>query len=196
MKTISKAGYASSFDHAHPGTTPCSYLTCRSLISPTAGAGRVRNMNTRVPTPNKQMPKKGTRPLAMDAAEGSIVVNAPVADVYERWLAFEDYPKFITVIKRVRKLDANHFSASLAFNGKLHEATLEMTLRVPERRLAWRTLADHRAPDHLAAGVVSFVSRPDQSTCITLKLTSSFGGAISRRVDRYLHNFKRLVEAR
>ena len=76
------------------------------------------------------MPGKGTRPLVMDAAEGSIVVNAPVADVYERWLVFEDYPKFITAIKRVRKLDENHFSASLSFNGKRHEATLEVMLRV------------------------------------------------------------------
>jgi uncharacterized membrane protein len=130
----------------------------------------------------------------MDAAEGSIVVKAPVADVYERWLAFEDYPKFITVIKRVRKLDANHFVASLAFNGKPYEAMLEMMLRIPERRLAWRTIADHRAPDHLAAGVVSFSSLSDQSTCITLKLTSSFGGAVTNRIDRYLHNFKRLIE--
>jgi uncharacterized membrane protein len=141
------------------------------------------------------MPKKGTRPLAMDAAEGSIVVKAPVAAVYKRWLAFEDYPKFVTAIKRVRKLDANHFVASLAFNGKQHEAMLEIMLCVPERRLAWRTLADHRAPDHLAAGVVSFAPLSDQSTCVTMKLTSSFGGAVSRRVDRYLHNFKKLVEA-
>jgi uncharacterized membrane protein len=131
----------------------------------------------------------------MDAAEGSIVVDAPVADIYQRWLAFEDYPKFITAIKRVRKLDNNHFVASLGFNGKRHDATLEMMLRVPERRLAWRTLADHRAPEHLAAGVVSFASLSDQSTCVTLKLTSSFGGAVSHRVDRYLHNFKKLVEA-
>ncbi len=160
-----------------------------------AGAARFRNMNTRASTPNEPMPKKGTRPLAMDAAEGSIVVKAPVAAVYKRWLAFEDYPKFVTAIKRVRKLDANHFVASLAFNGKQHEAMLEIMLCVPERRLAWRTLADHRAPDHLAAGVVSFAPLSDQSTCVTLKLTSSFGGAVSRRVDRYLHNFKKLVEA-
>ncbi len=153
-------------------------------------------MNTAGFTPDKQMPKNGSRPLAMDAAERSIVVNAPVAAVYKRWLAFEDYPKFITAIKRVRKSDENHFSASLAFNGKQHEATLEIMLRVPERRLAWRTLADHRAPDHLAAGVVSFASLYDQSTCVTFKLSSSFGGAVSNRVDKYLHNFKRLVEAR
>jgi len=144
--------------------------------------------------PDKQMPKKGTRPLAMDAAEGSIVIKAPVTAVYKRWLAFEDYPKFITVIKRVRKLDANHFVASLSFNGKQHEATLEMMLRVPERRLAWRTLADHRALDHFAAGVVSFSSLSHRSTCVTLKLTSSFGGAVSRRIDKYLQNFKRLIE--
>ena len=140
------------------------------------------------------MPGKGTRPLAMDAAEGSILVNAPVADVYERWLVFEDYPKFITAIKRVRKLDENHFAASLSFNGKQHEATLEVMLRVPQRRLAWRTPADQRAPDHLAAGVVSFAALSDNSTCVTMKLTSSFGGAVSNRVGKYLHNFKLLVE--
>ena len=130
----------------------------------------------------------------MDAAEGLIVVNAPVADVYERWLAFEDYPKFITAIKRVRKLDANHFVASLGSNGKEYETTLEMVLRVPERRLAWRTLADPRIPDHFAAGVVSFAPLSEQSTCVTLELTSSFGGTVSRRVSNYLQNFKKMIE--
>jgi uncharacterized membrane protein len=140
------------------------------------------------------MPNKGDRPRPIDAAEGSIVVNAAVADVYERWLAFEDYPKFITAIKRVRKLDTNHFVALLGFNGKQYETTLEIILCVPERRLAWRTLADHQAPDHFAAGVVSFASLSDQRTRVTLKLTSSFGGAVSSRVDKYLRNFKRLIE--
>jgi uncharacterized membrane protein len=140
------------------------------------------------------MTNNGSKLRTIDAAEGSIVVNAPVADVYQRWLAFEDYPKFITVIKHVRKLDPNHFVATLGFNGKQYDTTLEMMLCVPERRLAWRTLADQRAPDHLAAGVVSFAALSDRSTCITLKLTSSFGGAVSNRVDKYLHNFKRLIE--
>ena len=141
------------------------------------------------------MQDKETRPPAMDAAEGSIVVKAPVAAVYKRWLAFEDYPEFITAIKRVRKLDANHFVATLAFHGKKYDAMLEIMLRVPERRLAWRTVSNGCAPDHLAAGVVSFESHSDRTTCVTFKFTSSFGGAVSRRVDRYLHNFKKWVEA-
>ena len=144
--------------------------------------------------PNGPMPSKGTRPRKMDAAEGSIAINAPVGAVYKRWLAFEDYPKFITAIKRVQKLDKNHFVALFAFNGKQYEATLEITLRVPERRLAWRTISNGHAHDHLAAGVVSFASLSDHGTRVTLKLTSNFGGAISNRVDRYLQNFKRLVD--
>jgi uncharacterized membrane protein len=152
-------------------------------------------MNTRGPTPGEAMSDNGNKAWAVDAAERSIAVKASVAAVYQRWLAFEDYPRFITAIKRVRKLDANHFVASLGFNGKQYETTLEVMLRVAERRLAWRTLADHRAPDHFAAGVVSFTPLSDRSTCVTLKLSSSFGGAISGRIDKYLHNFKRLIEA-
>ena len=161
-----------------------------------AGAARFRNMKMRDSTSNEGMLKDRNRSRAMDAAEGSIVINAPVADVFKPWLEFEDYPKFITVFKRVRKLDTNHFVASLAFNGRQYETVLEIILCVPERRLAWRTLADHSARDHLAAGVVSFASLSDQSTCITLKLASSFGGAVSSRIDKYLQNFKRLVEGR
>ena len=158
-----------------------------------AGAPRFQKMNTRASAPNESMPNKGNRPR-IDTAEGSVAVNAPVAAVYKRWLAFEDFPKFIPVIKRVRKLDANHFVALFAFKGKQYEATLEITLRVPERRLAWRTISNGHAHDHLAAGVVSFASVSDHGTRVTLKLTSNFGGAISNRVDRYLQNFKRLIE--
>jgi uncharacterized membrane protein len=132
----------------------------------------------------------------MDAAGGSIVVNAPVAAVYKLWLMFEDYPKFITAIKNVRKLDAHHFVALLAFKGKQYEAMLEIMLRVRERRLAWRTISNGHAPAHLATGVVSFASYSDRTTHITFKLSSTFGGAVSSRVDKYLHNFKRLVEER
>jgi hypothetical protein len=46
-----------------------------------------------------------------------------VADVYRRWLVFEDYSKFVTAIKRVRKLDVNRFVASLGFNGKQYDTT-------------------------------------------------------------------------
>ena len=159
-----------------------------------AGTARFQKMNTRASPPNEPMPDKRARPRPTGATEGSIVVNAPVSDVYERWLTFEDYPKFVTVIKRVRKLDANHFVASLRFNGKQYETTLEVMLRVQDRRLAWRTISNVHALAHRATGVVSFLAYRDGMTRITLKLTSSFGGAVARRVDKYLRNFKCLIE--
>jgi uncharacterized membrane protein len=132
----------------------------------------------------------------MSTAEGSILVKAPIGNVYRQWLRFEDFPKFMTAVKEVQKLDANHFFIAVAYNGKRHEGMLEIMLRVPERRLAWRVLAGKSSCDHLATGVVSFTSRSDRSTSVTLKVSSSFGGSrtVSRRVDRYLHNFKKLVE--
>jgi uncharacterized membrane protein len=160
-----------------------------------AGAARFQKMNTRGSTPNESMPNKGNRPR-IDTAEGSIAVNAPVASVYKRWLAFEDFPKFIPAIKRVRKLDANHFVALFALKRKEYEATLEITLRVPERRLAWRTISNGHTHDHFAAGVVSFASLSDHGTRVTLKLTANMGGGVSNRVDKYLRNFKRLIEER
>ena len=145
--------------------------------------------------PNGPMPNKGKK-NRIQTAEGSIDVNVPVTTVYKRWLVFEDYPKFITAIKRVQKLDKNHFVALFAFNRMEYEATLEITLRVPERRLAWRTICNGHAQNHLAAGVVSFASLSDHGTRVSLKLTSSFGGGLSNRIDKYLCNFKRLIEKR
>jgi uncharacterized membrane protein len=139
------------------------------------------------------MPRGG---LKMSGAEGSILVKAPIGSVYRQWVRFEEFPKFMTAVKEVQKLDANHFFIAVAHNGKRYEGMLEIMLRVPERRLAWRVLAGRSTSDHFATGVVSFASRSDRSTCVILKVSSSFGGSrtVSRRVARYLQNFRRLVE--
>jgi uncharacterized membrane protein len=136
--------------------------------------------------------------VKMNGAQGSIVVKAPIGRVYRQWLRFEEFPKFMTAVKEVQKLDANHFFIAVAHNGKRYEGMLEIMLRVTERRLAWRVLAGRSSCDHLGTGVVSFASRSDRSTGVTLEVSSSFGGTriVSRRVARYLQNFQRLVEER
>jgi len=129
----------------------------------------------------------------MSAAQGSIVVRAPVGDVYRQWLRVEDFPKFMPAVKEVQKLDGWHFAIVFSFNGKRHEGVLEIMLRAPERRLAWRALAGG-ASNYLASGVVSFTSRPNRSTCVDLKICPGFNGSASRRVHSYLRNFKRFME--
>jgi uncharacterized membrane protein len=125
----------------------------------------------------------------MNAAQKSIIVKAPVAKVYEQWLRGEDFPKFITAVKTSRRLDPNHFAISESLNGKEHESVLEFVLRIPGRRLVWRSVSDQ-----FAAGVVSFTPHADQSTSVALTMMSTYGGAVSERVDTYLRNFKGLIE--
>jgi uncharacterized membrane protein len=129
----------------------------------------------------------------MSAAQGSILVGAPIGSVYRQWLRVEDFPKFMPAVKKVQKLDGDHFSLVVSLNGKRHEAVLEIVLQVPERRFAWCVLAG-KPSEHFASGVVSFTLCPDQRTRVTLKMSPGFDGAVSRRMHSYLRNFKAFIE--
>src|SRR5712691_9930556 len=100
----------------------------------------------------------------MNAAEKSIIVNAPVAQVYEQWLHFEDLPKFIKSLGEVARIDDKHFSFSSRRDGKEQRGIIEVVRQIPERRIAWRTIADG-----VGLGVVSFEPRSENATEITLK---------------------------
>jgi uncharacterized membrane protein len=125
----------------------------------------------------------------MNAARRSIVVEAPIARVYDRWLHGEEFPKFVTAIKTSRQLDPNHFEILEQLNGERHESVLEFVLRIPQRKLVWRSLSDH-----LAAGVVTFTSNENGTTTVALSMVSTYGGDVSDRVRAYLENFQRLIE--
>jgi uncharacterized membrane protein len=126
----------------------------------------------------------------MNAAEKSIVVNAPVAEVYERWLRFEELPKFIKSLGNIERLADTHFSFSNIRDGKEQRGVIEVIRQIPERRIAWRTIGDG-----VGLGVVSFEPLSDTATEITLKLRSVFDPSISgQSADEYLRNFKQLIE--
>ena len=126
----------------------------------------------------------------MNAAEKSIIVNAPVAEVYDRWLRFEELPKFINSLGNVERIDDTHFSYSNHRDGKEQSGVIEVIRKIPERTVAWRTIADG-----VGLGVVSFEPLSDTATEITLKLRSVFDPSISgQSAEEYLQNFKQLVE--
>lgn len=128
----------------------------------------------------------------MNAAEKSIIVNAPVAEVYERWLSFEEIPKFIKSLGNFQRIDDTHFSFSNVRDGKEERGVIEVIRQIPERTIAWRTIGDS-----VGLGVVSFEPRSDTATEITLKLRSAFDPSISgQSAEEYLRNFKQLIENR
>jgi len=127
---------------------------------------------------------------AINAARQFVVVKAPVSRVYEQWSRVEDLPKFITPLRDIRRIDDTHFSYIWHPNGEDKQGIFHIVLQIPDRRIAWRTVSNG-----FMSGVVSFEPRSQQETEVTLKIRSIFDPPnLSRRVEEYLHNFKRLVE--
>jgi uncharacterized membrane protein len=137
--------------------------------------------------PNGSKKEAESAPFDAQCEIQSIVVNAPVADVYGYWYRFEELPRFITSLRDVQKIDETHFS----FTSLLEEKTvLQIVLRVPERRVAWQAVSDN-----FPRGVALFEPLSDRATEITVKLRSSIEPATLAKVTReYLTNFKRVVE--
>ncbi len=129
-------------------------------------------------------------PNGVRAGHQSIVVNAAPADVYERWSRLENFPKFIKPLQSVQRIDDTHFSFTTLRDGREQRGVIHIVLRIPERRIAWWTISDD-----LGLGVVSFEPGFNQDTEITLRIRSIFNpSTLSRRLEEYLRNFKRLIE--
>ena len=134
-------------------------------------------------------PAPGTSP-AINAAQQFVVVKAPIACVYEQWSRIEELPRFITAIRDMRRIDDTHFSYVWDPNGEEEKGIFHIVLQIPGRRIAWRTISNG-----FMSGVVSFEPRSEQETEVTLKIRSIFDPSnLSRRVEEYLGNFKRMVE--
>jgi uncharacterized membrane protein len=127
----------------------------------------------------------------INAAQQSVVVKAPIARVYQQWSRVEELPKFITSLREVRRIDETHFSYVWHPNGEDKNGIFQIVLQIPGRRIAWRT-----GSNGFMSGVVSFEPRSEQETEVTLRIRSIFDPLnLSRRVEEYLGNFKRLVES-
>jgi uncharacterized membrane protein len=136
----------------------------------------------------------------MAEMEKSVVVHAPLREVYNQWTQFEDFPRFMEGVAEVRQLDDKrlHWRATVA--GKEKEWHAEIVDQVPDRRIAWRAL---RGAEN--AGAVLFDAVPD-GTRVTLKLVYDPEGAgehvgdalgfVSRRVEGDLHRFTEFIEER
>jgi uncharacterized membrane protein len=140
--------------------------------------------------PNRSIRETGSAPLSAHSEIDSIVLNAPVADVYAYCSCFEELPRFITSLRDVQKIDETHFSFTSLLEGKEYRTVLQIVLRIPERRIAWQVMSDN-----FPRGVVLFEPLSSRTTEITVRLRSSIEPATLGKATRsYLTNLKRVVE--
>ena len=136
----------------------------------------------------------------MPVIEKSIVVDAPLRQVYNQWTQFEEFPLFMEGVDEVRQLDDKRLHWRATIGGVEKEWHADMVDQVPDRRIAWKNLRGAET-----AGAVLFESVPE-GTKVTLKLTYEPEGAkenvgdalgfVSRRVEGDLDRFKKFIEDR
>jgi len=126
----------------------------------------------------------------------TVTVHAPVREVFERWSRVEDFPTFMEGVREIRWLDEKRFSLKSENDGEFYHSLCELTLRINERRMAWRTL---EGPD--CSGVACFQNAGGGCTEVTLKMRYNPETGwhnleqVEQRLGRNMKRFKELVEA-
>ncbi len=141
------------------------------------------------------MPESPTPQDPVIAIEQSVTVQAPISDVFARWCRVEDFPSFMEGVREIRWLDDKKFSLKSENGGQYFHSLCELTLRIPERRMAWRTI---EGPD--SSGVACFQNSGGGLTEVTLKMRYNPENGwqdrqqVEDRLRRNLKRFKELVE--
>jgi uncharacterized membrane protein len=140
-----------------------------------------------------ETPSPSEKPFV--AVQHSLLIEAPVHLVYERWNRVEEFPAFMEGVREITWLDDRRFSLKSEHEGQHFLSICEIALRIPERRLAWRTL---EGPD--SSGVACFQNAGNGRTEVTLKMRYNPNDGwqntelVEQRLRRNLDRFKSLVE--
>ena len=137
----------------------------------------------------------------MAELEKSIVVDAPLHEVYKQWTQFEEFPRFMEGVVEVRQLDDKRLAWKANIAGKEEQWEAEITDQTPDQRIAWKSIggAEH-------GGAVLFRPAQGGGTEIVLRIryepegvTENVGsalGLVGRRVQGDLERFAKFIEER
>ena len=137
----------------------------------------------------------------MSTIAESIDVAVPVRVAYDQWTQFEDFPKFMEGVKRVKQLDDASLDWTAEIAGIERSWRAEITEQEPDTRVAWRSTSGAKN-----AGQVSFEPLGDTMTRVTLELDVEPEGAVEsagdalgfveRQAEGDLQRFKEFIELR
>ncbi|MFD4985502.1 SRPBCC family protein [Streptomyces sp. NPDC058374] len=139
----------------------------------------------------------------MKTVQETIEVAVPLRAAYDQWTQFECFPRFMSVVKRVRQVTPC-VSVWVIGAGPLHrEFRTEILEQAPDSHLVWQSL-DRRRTGH--RGEVRFRPVGDDRTEVTVRmefrgrdlagLLCAVPGAADGVVRRELGNFKKFIEGR
>jgi uncharacterized membrane protein len=135
----------------------------------------------------------------------AIDVNAPIREVFDFWSHYENFPRFMSRVREVRRVSEARSRWSVVGPGGVPvEWETEETVREPDRLIAWKTLPGASVAH---AGVVRFEPTAEGATRVQVRISyNPPGGAVGHGValllgsdpkqamDEDLVRFKSLLE--
>lgn len=138
----------------------------------------------------------------MTERSASVVVNAPVHQVYELYSHFNDYPKFMTFVKEVTYLDdrRSHWVVDIAGQHAWDAVNEDW---IADRQIGWRSVDGLRN-----SGVVRFEAIGEERTRVAVTVvyeppagivgalgdSAGIGAEFQRRLQHDLDHFASMVE--
>jgi uncharacterized membrane protein len=130
----------------------------------------------------------------------SVEVHSPVDRVYDQWLRFDEYPRFLSHVDAVQALPGGRLHWVATMGGERREWLADLVEQQPKRRLSW--VGKDRVHE---AAVLTFEEVEPQCTRVTMALTwrpEGFGqrvddaspGRMQDRVEQALESFKGFME--
>lgn len=105
----------------------------------------------------------------------TVDVEAPVSVSWALWSDVTEWPKFLSHVEKVVRIDDRSFSWWLSLPGADKSFTAEVTELIPQERIAWKTT---EGVEH--AGVVTFHRLGDTSSRVTLQIEYTPEGFVER----------------
>jgi uncharacterized membrane protein len=139
----------------------------------------------------------------MPKAEKTIIVHAPVSEVYQFWTQFDRFPEFMSNLKEVRKTGerSSHWVAKGPLNTSV-EWDAETTMLETNKRIAWNSRDNG---DITTSGQVTFTELSNDQTEIHVVLkydppAGVIGDVVAkifsdpqRELDEDLERFKTMI---
>ena len=176
----------------------------RGAIAALLGAGLAARAATNLPA--NRLFGIGARSRSVDLQK-TIVINAPVGQVYAFWSLYENFPRFMSRVYEVssseRRPMQSHWKVA-GPAGTTVEFDSEVTRAVPNTLIAWGTLPGSPVAH---AGVVRFDQEPDGRTRVHIRMSytppagwlghevaATFGVDPKSSMDADLARMKTLIE--
>lgn len=137
----------------------------------------------------------------MASVTKSIDVHVPIRAAYNQWTRFEEFPRFMEGVRKVKQLDNRRLRWLAEVAGNNQEWYGVITTQILDQRLAWASTTGAKND-----GTVTFQPLGPDTTRVILQLdyepegvSEAAGdklGFVSQRVAGDLARFKAFIEAR